>query len=529
MALPPQLNGVTVAAAAAAGGGGHVSLRLSGLARSDARRGGPPAVVPVRTPHGDMQRAHHSTLLHAGGATMSAAEFISAAFYAVATPLEAGLAWLQSLPLWVLIPACLVLAGVLLVAAMIAAEMLKPTPRVGSACMLPNGMAITHWQQSETDFLYSEIWGAESAYAGGRGGGGALRFAPGAVIVDAGANIGMFSLYAAARCGGHATIYAFEPIPSTHGVLAANAAAANAGAFGAVFQPRRGARLAIKAFNVGLSDTAADVVFEHHPNFSVWSTTDADFAKQRIDRIAGDLPRATQCVFCRTPLGRPRCARRRAEAARPALCAHLTHRLHFPALSSLFLVSQLARARRNSSHLLVRLLPAALVSWVGGLILSKVGRVVKVNARLVTLSSIIEAEGIDRIDILKVDVEGAELSLLRGIADRHWAKVQQLALEVESFAIRDTIIALLTKKGFHTSAVASERERTPGVLSEVCMVYAWRPQASDAGDAGGAAAAPRARSKSPAAKSPAAKSPAVKPSAAKAHVGGGKARKSGGK
>ena len=113
---------------------------------------------------------------------------------------------------------------------------------------------------------------------------------------------------------------------------------------------------------------------------------------------------------------------------------------------------------------------------MGGLFLSRVGHVVKVNARLVTLSSIIEDEGIDRIDILKVDVEGAELAVLRGIADKHWPKVQQLALEVESFAMRDKIVALLAKKGFDTSSVASERERTPGVQSEVCMVYASRPQ-----------------------------------------------------
>jgi hypothetical protein len=42
--------------------------------------------------------------------------------------------------------------------------------------------------------------------------------------------------------------------------------------------------------------------------------------------------------------------------------------------------------------------------------------------------------------------------------------------------MRDTIAALLAKKGFDTSSVASERERTPGVQSEVCMVYASRPQ-----------------------------------------------------
>jgi FkbM family methyltransferase len=239
--------------------------------------------------------------------SLSSAELLSLLSRAA----SAAQAYAQTLPVWVW-AAPLAALGVAAagVAALIIVELSKPTPRGGSATTLPNGMRITHWQQSETQFLYDEIWGAESAYAGGRGGAAALRFAPGAVIVDAGANIGMFSLYAAARCGGDVRIFAFEPIPSTFGVLAANAAAANRGEFGAVFRPFKGAKVAIKAFNCGLSDKAADVVFEHHPNFSVWSTTDAKFAQQRIDRIAGDLPRATACV-------RGGAQRRRARGAAP--------------------------------------------------------------------------------------------------------------------------------------------------------------------------------------------------------------------
>jgi len=100
---------------------------------------------------------------------------------------------------------------------------------------------------------------------------------------------------------------------------------------------------------------------------------------------------------------------------------------------------------------------------------------VKINATLVTLSSIIEREKISVIDVLKVDVEGAELRVLRGIADKHWPLVRQVVLEVESFKMVATIEALLQAKGFKTHHVASERENTPGVTSEVSMVYAQRP------------------------------------------------------
>lgn len=296
-------------------------------------------------------------------------------------------------------------------------ELSKPPPAGGSPYVLPNGLTITHWQAAETDFLFEEIWGSETAYA--RGG---LVFRPGAVILDAGANIGMFSLFAAARCGGAARIIAFEPIPSTHAVLKANADAANAGAHAKVFG---GARVAIEALNVGLSDAPADAVFHHHPHFSVWSTADGGFAEARLARIEADMPRA---------------------------------------LSS------------NPSALVRACFPRALARALAGAVLQrKMGKTEAVRVRLETLSSIIDARDLGSvIDFLKVDVEGAELRVLAGIRDEHWARIQQVALEVENFATKDVIVEKLREHGFKTSWFASERERNPGVESEVSMVYGVR-------------------------------------------------------
>ena len=74
-----------------------------------------------------------------------------------------------------------------------------------------------------------------------------------------GANIGMFSLYCALKARGDARILSFEPIPTTYAVLAANAAAANAGKYNAQFAPAKGAKLEITPFNMGLSDSSANV------------------------------------------------------------------------------------------------------------------------------------------------------------------------------------------------------------------------------------------------------------------------------
>jgi len=178
-----------------------------------------------------------------------------------------------------------------LLAAYVVSELSKPPPSGGTQFTLPNGMRIQHWQRSETEFLYNEIFGAESAY-GDRDAANSIRFEPGATIVDAGANIGMFTLFAAQQCRGDARIFSFEPIPTTYSVLRANAEAANRGDYAAQFKPAHGARLAITPLNLGLSDAPADVVFEHHPHFSVWSTQDASFARTRLQRIKDDMPRA---------------------------------------------------------------------------------------------------------------------------------------------------------------------------------------------------------------------------------------------
>ncbi|RYY33168.1 FkbM family methyltransferase, partial [archaeon] len=151
-----------------------------------------------------------------------------------------------------------VAAAVAGIAALIVKELSKPPPKGGSKFTLPNGMEIQHWQKGETEFLYTEIFGKESAYSQDD----KILFVPGATVVDAGANIGMFSLFAAKQCKGDATILAFEPIPSTHAVLAANANNLNTGAYQAQFGAGKDAKVSMTAYNKGLSNKPAQVVFE---------------------------------------------------------------------------------------------------------------------------------------------------------------------------------------------------------------------------------------------------------------------------
>jgi hypothetical protein len=59
-------------------------------------------------------------------------------------------------------------------------------------------------------------------------------------------------------------------------------------------------------------------------------------------------------------------------------------------------------------------------------------RVEDVPCAVTTLSAMVEQHGIDRIDLLKVDVEGAELEVLAGLRPDHREMVQHAAVEVDT-------------------------------------------------------------------------------------------------
>jgi len=107
-----------------------------------------------------------------------------------------------------------------------------------------------------------------------------------------------------------------------------------------------------------------------------------------------------------------------------------------------------------------------------------VGRQLKVMRDLEThrvrvrpLSPVLDEEGIDRIDLLKVDVEGAELDVLRGIEERHWPLVRQAVVEVERWTgNRDRVREVFATRGFTVEAVQDPVQEA----ADIGMVFALR-------------------------------------------------------
>eukprot|EP01138_Halocafeteria_seosinensis_P003151 gb/GECG01003223.1/.p1 GENE.gb/GECG01003223.1/~~gb/GECG01003223.1/.p1 ORF type:complete len:377 (+),score=49.39 gb/GECG01003223.1/:1-1131(+) len=271
---------------------------------------------------------------------------------------------------------------------------------------LPNGMFIYAWSGFETNVLYEEIFDKASYRDGG------IKLGRGSTVIDAGANIGMFSMWVYRECEGEADVYAFEPIPSTFEVLEKNAQAYGNGR--------------IRPFPFGLNDKETDVVFEHHPNASIWSTSSHELADARVERVTQDMATVL-----------------------------------------------------TGSQAALRFIPRFIYVCLLKLVMRWATRKEKVPCHLRRLGDVIKEEKIETIDLLKVDVEGAEFSVLEGINDDQWPIVQQVALEVESFERVYQIRDFLRKKGFHVYWRATEREdgkdKTGSeISSEVCMLYALR-------------------------------------------------------
>lgn len=132
-------------------------------------------------------------------------------------------------------------------------DLIKPQPLALAAGMdtsyLPNGMQLAQVNQYETDYLYREIF-VDRCY--GRHG---IIIEDNDVVIDVGANIGMFSLYALQQAQ-DVKVYAFEPSPRVADCLRANTAA----------------RGDVTVMCAGVAEHSGEAIFSFYPKTSVFSS-----------------------------------------------------------------------------------------------------------------------------------------------------------------------------------------------------------------------------------------------------------------
>ncbi|WP_282082577.1 non-ribosomal peptide synthetase [Streptomyces tendae] len=197
----------------------------------------------------------------------------------------------------------------------------------------------------ETRYLFDEIFVQQTYLRGG------ITLREDAVVVDVGANIGMFSLFVDQACPS-ARILAFEPLTEAFSRLGEN--------LGGRSGPT-------ELFDFGLSDREWSTEFTVYPGYSMMSG--------------------------------------QAEYADPA--------------AEIALVKTFLENSRDQE----------LLGQVGDVLADRFSPVGQ-DVQLRRLSDVLVERGVDRVDLLKIDVQRAEWDVLRGLDDTHLANVQQIAMEV---------------------------------------------------------------------------------------------------
>lgn len=212
-----------------------------------------------------------------------------------------------------------------------------------------------------------------------------IRLRDGDCVFDVGSNIGFFLLQLN-RILSQGRVFCFEPIPDVFEVLQQNAAQNN--------------HLEVTLHEVGLSRHDGSADFTYFPRTSVASTM------------------------------------------RPNSSAAYRQQ------SRLFILAEM----RNRGGLL-RVAASTIPSWcwypVTELVRWYFQQSKRVSCRVCRLSTFLDEHPVNRIDLLKIDTEGAEEDVLAGIETRHWPLVRQVVVEVhDGREGRARVEKLLEDRGF---------------------------------------------------------------------------------
>ena len=261
---------------------------------------------------------------------------------------------------------------------------------------LPNGMTIAHQNKYETDYLYTEIFLDQAYLKHG------ITIKDGDCIVDIGANIGMFTLFAQ-QLSGRGKIYAIEPSPPVFETLQVNA-----GLYGDN----------VKVINCGISNKTKTATFTYYPHSSVFSGFVAD--KTADETILRTIIQNQQQISSGE--------------------------------SSAEYVNTFLRDGRMDS--------------------------IQYACQLRSLSDIIRAEQIEKIDLLKLDAEKSELDVLQGIHSADWPKIRQIVMEVHEnaeYTVLTQVSEILTQQGFEVQV--DQESLLAGTT--FYNIYAWRPDSEE--------------------------------------------------
>lgn len=235
-----------------------------------------------------------------------------------------------------------------------------------------------------------------------------IELHPGDTVFDVGANIGLFSLSVYEFCNQNVNIFAFEPIPAIFNVLRANAQRFNVEK--------------IKVFPCGISHESKMTKFDYYPNVTALSNAFPEDAKQLHNQLKSAI----------------------------------INNIH----------EAPPRIRR------LRWLPRFLRSIILEQEEKRAFQIEQVTCQMRTLSDILQEHNIQKIDLLKVDVEKSELDVFLGIQEQDWQKIKQVVVEVHDIDGRVEKITNFLKNHGLSKVILEQEPMLKG--SDIFSLYALR-------------------------------------------------------
>ncbi|HEY9062635.1 MAG TPA: FkbM family methyltransferase [Pseudobacteroides sp.] len=235
------------------------------------------------------------------------------------------------------------------------------------------------------------------------------------VVLDIGANIGLFALTVYDRCKGNVCVHSFEPIPPTFDDLEKNFSCYDTNK--------------LKAYPFGISNKTGTLSFTHYPNAPGLSTHYPEYMKVGLEQMLNNIESNAE------------------------------------ALPEFFVNANKQEITEDKDKSRFNKMRAVLG-------LKTVFQELHVQCQVKTLSDFMKENTIEKIDLLKVDVNGSEMDVFEGIEDRDWQKIRQVVTEVPLGGERLEILKdLLHKKGF-TSVIAEEQAPVVNKGLAYFIVYA---------------------------------------------------------
>lgn len=250
---------------------------------------------------------------------------------------------------------------------------------------------------------------------------------PGDVVVDVGANVGAFAAAVAVRTRGDVTVHCFEAAAPIFAKLERNFAK---------HALLRTTRHELHAVALSSPEEHGQVRrFYYFRRFPTDSTYDLERKlvgfREYFRRAAGELERRTSThVFASRLVGR-------------AIARTLTY------------------LARDESRLGV---------WMA----MRVTGMRELRCEFASLDRVLTSRAITRVDLLKIDVEGAELDVLRG-CDTAWPMIRRVVVETDRRGGRaDAVTALLVERGLRITSSRPPRIAEDGDR-ELVLICAERP------------------------------------------------------